>query len=203
MSARESQIRVLGDRDLVDRCLAGEVLAWQELYDRHHRGIVAAIRRFFRARSPDSNLVDEIAARSWYAIVADGGRVLGQFDPQRGCRLSTFLATIARSQAGQYLRSEQRRRRRERAVGRMAIEGPSDSAESAAVEMTEFLDTLTPRERSFCELVLLDRDGGEHLEFSVTNAWKLRSRIKGKLQDFVGGPLPNSTAAQVIRPGWP
>jgi len=58
------------------------------------------------SNSNDLQLVDEIAARVWYAVIRDGGRVLAGFDPQRDTRLRVFLTGVARLEARQYLRTD-------------------------------------------------------------------------------------------------
>ena len=77
------------DRELVDRALAGQPGAWDDLYFRCHQPLLAAIRAIIANRTVDPNLVDELAARVWYAVVRDEGRLLDRFDPGRGCTLTT------------------------------------------------------------------------------------------------------------------
>lgn len=174
------------DRQLVDRCLAAEPEAWSELYHRFHRGLLASIELMFGPRQLDADVIDEIAARVWYAVVSNGGELLSRFDPERNCRLSTYLAAIARSEAGGLFRSERRRRRRESIASRPNWESEYAAEQHTQAEIEEFLNTLTPREREFCAEVLLLADDESEAQFSQTNAWKLRSRIHGKLRQFLG-----------------
>lgn len=43
--------RIMADRQLVDRCLTGDALGWEELYSRCHGRMVAAIRSLFASTS--------------------------------------------------------------------------------------------------------------------------------------------------------
>ncbi len=71
------------DRQLVDRCLAGEVAAWEEFYAQCHKPLGTAIR-IMLGRPHDPNLVAEIAARVWYALVAKDGELLARYSPAYG-----------------------------------------------------------------------------------------------------------------------
>ena len=63
------------DRKLIDQCLAGEPTAWSQLYQACHEPLLVAIRAFLRDAAADTNLVDEIAARVWYAVVRHTGEL--------------------------------------------------------------------------------------------------------------------------------
>jgi DNA-directed RNA polymerase specialized sigma24 family protein len=178
------------DRQLVDRCLSGESKAWEDLYFEFHDRLLASIKSMLGPARADPNLVDEIAARVWYAVVANDAQLLARFQPQRGCRLSTFLAAIARGQAVAIFRSEKRRRGRELVASRLERQSPEESLETMLGQIEEFLKTLTPREREFCAEILLDLTDAPEGDYSPTNAWQLRSRIHGKLRRFLGGAQP-------------
>ncbi len=75
----------------MERCLAGEVAAWEELYAQYHDVLLASVRCFLGQARSDHNLVDEIAARVWYALVANDGALLAKYDPKRGARIITFM----------------------------------------------------------------------------------------------------------------
>ena len=177
--------RARQDRILVDRCVAGDAEAWEQLYERYHRALLAAVRLMFGPKRWDANLVEEIVARVWYTVVADGASMLDRFDPSRGCRLSTYLATIAKSEAAAFFRAERRRRRRERIAAR------PESTEAPAPldwqrELSEFAAKLTPRERQFLvDFLLAPPNGKPFTPLSATNRWQLRSRIRRKLQRFL------------------
>ena len=68
---------------LAKRCLAGEVAAWEELYAQCHEPLLISIRIMLGPQSADASLVDEIAARVWYALVANDGKLLSRYKPSR------------------------------------------------------------------------------------------------------------------------
>jgi len=178
---------IAADRALIDRCLAGEVEAWDALYRRCHHGLLAAIRTMFGSRQWDPNLVDEIAARVWFSVLTNDCELLARFDPGRGCRLTTYLATIARSEATTLFRSERRRRLRERMVSRPNEDTTDADEATAAMELGEFVQHLTPREMEFFQQFLLAAPGLERAgTYTDTNRWQLSSRIQGKLRRHFG-----------------
>ncbi|MBI1903243.1 MAG: hypothetical protein HYS13_19245 [Planctomycetia bacterium] len=162
--------------------MAGEKQAWQELFAQEHYRLLASIRSMYGRAVNDSNKVDEIAARVWYELMLAGGELLGQFDAGRGCRLSTFVGTVARNMAKQMFRADRRRRLREAAVARRE-QSEGGGPRELAWRVAEFVGCLTQREREFCLEVLLSRDSaGER--FTDANSWQLRSRIRRKLREF-------------------
>lgn len=176
---------VLQDRELVNRCLARETGAWSQMYARFHSPLIASVRAFLGSAGRDLHLVEEIAARVWYALVRDEFWLLGRFDVERGCRLSTFLSLIAKAQARLLLRSERRRRTREHAVARYEIESPGDNG-LYSLSGEEFVATLSPAERRFLVDVLVasaDRDAKDR--YSSQNLWQLRRRVREKLLKFL------------------
>ncbi len=80
--------------------------------------MLRSIEHILGSDHADPNLVDELAARVWYALVADDGKVLAKFDARRGARLGTFLRCLAKDVTIRHFRSEYRRRRRERVAGK-------------------------------------------------------------------------------------
>lgn len=170
------------DRALIDRCLGGEVAAWSELYHQIHEPLLAAIRRILRNLRADESVVEEIAARVWFAAVKDGGQLLRRFDPLRSCRLITFLSLVAQLESRAYMRSERRLRNREtEASHRMPQEQSAETITSLDFA-EQFLAKLTPRERSFFDQELLGEAGNE--TFSPANSWQLRHRVHQKLNTF-------------------
>lgn len=174
------------DRKLIDQCLSGEPAAWTSLYQTCHDRLLVAIRAFLRESAADTNLVDEIAARVWYAVVRNDGELLARFDISRGCRLTTFLSVLAKSEARQYFRAERRRKSREEVASRREGESLSADLLFASATEEEFVGTLTPSERLYYESVLLApaRDNSAD-RYSRENDWQLRRRVKKKLSQFL------------------
>jgi DNA-directed RNA polymerase specialized sigma24 family protein len=170
------------DRALVDACLSGDVDAWEALYYRCHDKLLVAIRRQLGPhRSRNFELADEIAARVWYAVVDNDAALLDRFDASYGCRLTTYLAAIARDVMSRHFRSEIRRHRREA----VALDGRQTAAqpELPVVSLKELRETLTPAEKRFYDNVLTGSNGAvAENDYSKTNAWQLTSRIRAKLR---------------------
>ncbi len=178
------------DRLLIDRCRAGEVAAWEMLYRQCHGPLLLAIKIFLGRYSAGEDLAEEIAARVWFNLVDENGALLDRFDARRGCRLTTFLAALAKRDVLRYLRGERRRHARENAsrpsLGSQRAVPPAPEADFS-VSLDEFLDTLSLREREFCETYLLANSHDDLGEFSAANRWQLRHRVRRKLIDFLEG----------------
>jgi hypothetical protein len=179
---------IMADVALAKRCVAGEVAAWEQLYGQCHDALLGTVQKMLGPQGADFSLVDEIAARVWYALVADDGELLQRYSPKYGARLITFMRALAKDEITRHLRSERRRHRRER----RAAAKKSSREHSFAVEMntslSEFLVTLSPAERGFADNYLL---APANQPASIpepkppkTSFWRLTSRIRKKLIDF-------------------
>jgi DNA-directed RNA polymerase specialized sigma24 family protein len=182
----------LADQRLAERCLWGDVSAWEEIYSQCHQPLCASISALLGSRS-DLNLVDEIAARVWYALVAGDGALLGKYDCRRagGSRLITFLRTLARNETSRYFRSEQRRRKREidkwQKGGQARTHGgeaQSEGESCSAAEMSEFLEGLTPTAREFFHEYLVACDPANSALAGPTVRQR-RRRLRLKLLDYL------------------
>lgn len=181
--------KVVDDRRLIDLCVAGEVDAWSRLYGEFHDSLIFGIRAFLGRAGQDSSLVDEIAARVWYALVKNDFELLDRFDVQRGCRFSTFLSLIAKNEARLILRSEKRRRKREISVCKLEGSPSAGSEPRAWLSEDEFVETLSPAERVFYFDVLIDGSVSNHsVDYSKQNEWQLRHRVRRKLEQFIERP---------------
>jgi hypothetical protein len=172
---------------LAKRCLAGEVAAWEELYTQCHEPLLVSIRIMLGSLSADANLVDEIAARVWYAFVANDGKLLSRYKPSRGARLITFMRARADSEIMRYIRSEVRHRKRELTALRERPHYQGQDGAQLVNVLAEFFATLTPHEQVFCSEHLL----GESSDvlgpaYSTPNIWQLSHRIRRKLLRFLG-----------------
>jgi hypothetical protein len=177
-------IELARDCDVVERCVSGDTAAWSIIYAQNHDSLLAGIRTYLGHIGHDSNLVDEIAARTWYALVRDDFKLLNRYDVKFGCRLSTFLSLLAKNEARQLLRSERRRKDRERAASRPEIQRPKEDLLSV-ISNEEFFATLSPSERTFCLDVLLAKETvDEEAQYTNSNRWQLRHRVLKKLKHF-------------------
>jgi hypothetical protein len=179
---------VAADRKLIDRCMLGDVAAWSQLYRQSHDSLLTTIRSFLGRAGQDRNLVEEIAARIWYALVKNDFELLGKFDVRRGCRLSTFLSVLAKSETRMLFRSERRRKSREQLVSRPELESALASDSTALLSDEEFLITLSPAEKAYYRDVLVAPSEQRQLAqraYSSENMWQLNFRVRKKLERFI------------------
>ena len=174
------------DLRLVKRCVDGEVAAWEELYAQCHEPLCTSIRAML-GRHGDANLVDEIAARVWYAVVNNDGELLARYTPKRGARLITFLRTLARDEMGRYFRGEVRRHQREQAA--MQDRPPPSGVDFAQTMglLREFLGTLSVGEREFCQDHLLAQPNEGQTQHTSASIWQRTRRIYKKFLRFLDG----------------
>lgn len=174
------------DAMLVERCVAGEVAAWEALYGQCHEPLLTSVRIMLGRQSNDANLVDEIAARVWYALVAKDGELLARYDSKRGARLVTFLRALAKDEISRHFRAEVRRRKRELEVLREKGQHPGVAPSHPVDSLAEFLCTLTAHERAFCsDYLLAQPTGAPEKLHSEANVWQLTHRIYLKLMRFL------------------
>lgn len=180
------------EKKLVDRCVRGEVAAWEELYEEHHPPLLRSLAVLLGNRGSDRNLVDELAAQVWYSLVENDGELLGKFCPKRGARLNTFIRAVAKDVTSRYFRTEQRRRERELEAGRAAVENQHDQIDDLDDSLSEFLGTLSESERKFTEAYLLSTTGrdleaeDDSPQRSDASIWQFSRRIRLKLTAFFG-----------------
>ena len=174
------------DRQLVERCLGGETAAWSQLYQSCHPKLMSAVRSLLGTAGQDLSLVDEVAARVWYALVKDGGALLSRYDAGRGCRLTTFVSSIAKREIKQLLRSEKRRLSRERKASRSEVQAQLPLTSVTADFQEQFLDKLTRSERTYFDCVLVPLTAAdEDQTYSPDNRWQLQHRVRKKLKAFL------------------
>lgn len=173
---------VKDDRKLVDRCMTGDATAWSVMYGRFQSTLLASIRAFLGRAGQDFHLIDEISARVWYALVRNDFELMDKFDPARGCRFSTFLSVLAKTETRLLLRSERRRKVRELVASKPEIERSEDSV----LNDSEFLATLSPAELAFFNDVLVSAFGlNNEAQYTQENMWQLRHRVRRKLEQFL------------------
>jgi DNA-directed RNA polymerase specialized sigma24 family protein len=173
---------------LAKRCIEGEVAAWEEIYRQCHDPLCASIRARLGRLGADTQLVDELAARVWYMLVANDGEQLTKFRARQKSLL-TFIRSMARRIVSDYFRTERRRMNNE--ISSLVAKNRSESAdhaESMPLMMAEFLALLTPRERVFCFDYLQLSPDDIRLQpdrvYSPANIWQLTRRIYKKFQNY-------------------
>lgn len=184
-SNREAIDMAQSDEALVRRCLAGDVGGWQELYHLCHGPLVSTVRGGLGFRAHDLDLVEELAAQVWYLLVDRNAALLGTFRAEHGCRLSTFIAAIAKNLVRNSLRSERRRRARESSAGAQRVDNDSGGAAPLDVVSDEFRQTLTQREEGYFTWCITPGEPGSKTFSGNENAdHQLRYRLRKKVHDF-------------------
>jgi hypothetical protein len=133
--------------------------------------------------------VEDIAARVWYALLRNGGRLLATYDPDQDSPVDAFLMGLARIEIMRHLRSERRRRAHELIGGRRRLEEERVSDWHLDSLMDEFTSTLTEGEKEFLESHLTasqePEDDPDLSDMSSTSVWQRRHRIRFKLEGFL------------------
>jgi hypothetical protein len=180
---------LLADARLAKRCIAGEVAAWDDLYAGCQDRLLASIVALLGGRSEDPNFVDEIAAQVWYALVKNDGELLLRYDPARGARLVTFIQTVAKDIWNRHRRSERRRLDREGTASCGKSKHYPAELDRANGTLTEFLESLAPRDRQFFQEHLLENPdeppGDESSTESPTSIWQRTRRLYKRLLGFL------------------
>jgi DNA-directed RNA polymerase specialized sigma24 family protein len=187
---KDRKLRLLrNDRELVKRCINGDVGAWDAMFQSCQPRLLGTIRSLLRKYGRNASLAEEIASRVWFSLVGGDGDLLERYDASRGCRLTTFFAALARYELLEYWRSERRRRDREQTAADRRPVPSAKKSESFPVMWSEFVETLSRREREFLQQVLLKSDtkpvnGNAYPPLSQVNLWQLRSRVLAKLKRY-------------------
>ncbi len=177
------------EQRLVMRCLAGEELAWEQLYAQCHPQLLVAIRLLLGTESKDGYLVEEIGARVWYALLRNRARLLARYDPDRDSSLMAFFTGLARIEMMRHRRAERRRKWHEFTGDSRMLRAKGSSASEITAMINEFASTLTRGEKQFMDGYLTSRQheakGGNGLALSEANIWQRRHRIRSKLRAFL------------------
>ena len=136
------------DRSALERMVAGDTRALEDLYDRHGDLLYSLVRRILSRVDDAEDVIQEVWLQAWR-----GART---YDPKRGT-VCGWLVSIARSRAIDRLRSEGSRQRATDAAGsdaRVSEESPAESAVDR--ERREHVDRamvqLEPQHREVLQL---------------------------------------------------
>ncbi len=175
------------DYELAQRCAYGEVAAWEELYHQYHDRLLASIQTLLTVHQADPSLAEEIAARVWYALVENDGKLLLNYNPKRGASLMTYMRVLAKDLLRRHYRSERRRQDRERAVMSSRPSSHSQELDHSANTLDEFLGTLTVSERAFYDecLVSSGAANASSLECSASTIWQRTHRLYKRMLGFL------------------
>jgi hypothetical protein len=99
----------------------------------------------------------------------------------------TFMRAIAKDIVRRHARSEQRRLRRERKASQDKLSHHAAEHDRVESSVDEFLGTLAPGERQFCDDHLLSTSGDADGAISPAGFWQRTRRVYQRLLGFVGG----------------
>jgi hypothetical protein len=184
------------DAALVERCVAGEVAAWTELYERCHPALLRSLAYMLGRLPRDPELIDDLAAQVWEALIDNDGELLARFDAERNAQLGTFLRAVARDRVRMYLRAEKRRIERELAACRERPRPYDTGPDETGAALADFRQRLTAGEQEYLDECLLglgddDADGADDdPRRGRARLWQFASRLRRKLHKFLGDGQP-------------
>lgn len=165
---------------LIARCLQGEEAAWDVMFERYQPHLLSYVLYLLRGEGGVEQ-AEEIAAAVWCSLCSDSFVRLRKFDPAVG-GLLRYLGLLARGEIWRRKRADRSRITREGRVARKESTVP-DCERGLVIQ--EFLDTLTPREREFCLVYLLNElEPSSRRKFTAANGWQLRSRVFKKFRMY-------------------
>jgi hypothetical protein len=175
-----SSHRPYDEERLVARCLRGEVTAWEMMFDLYNPKLMSIIKILLH-RENGTEQAEDIASAVWSSLCSAPYTRLRRYDPQAG-RLLSYLAAMARREIWRERRSMRSRYSRECSVARKEA---AWEEVGRGIALSEFLATLTGREREFCLSELLPQsEPTVRPTLSATNEWQLRSRVLKKFRNY-------------------
>jgi RNA polymerase sigma-70 factor (ECF subfamily) len=193
-----SDLAAHDETTLISLLLEDDESAWRLFHQRYGHRVQGAIftvtRRFPQLGGSDA--VDEIYGTLCLRLLCDDKRRLRSFDPKRGTRLGSWLCTLARNSAHDFVRS----RRRDPWLGRAGDETAMTEVESDAPDafaicasreqarrVSAELATMSDRDQEFMELYLeglAPTQIAEKLGVALNTVYSKRHKIQLRLADL-------------------
>ena len=197
--SEHSELPLSLDAELVPDLLVGDENAWRLFHSRYAGRLQSVIsqvtRRFPQLAAADH--IDEIYGTLCLQLLSDDKRRLKSFDPERGTPLGSWLCTLARNSARDFLRS----RRRQRCVSAFSgdvldTELESDAPDAFAVcanhertrQVTRLMDSLSQRDREFLQAYLAGLEPeqiAEQLGITVSTVYSKKHKILARLEKLL------------------
>ncbi|HEX8159339.1 MAG TPA: RNA polymerase sigma factor, partial [Solirubrobacteraceae bacterium] len=147
-----------GDDRLVEQVRSGSNSAFEEIYDRHHRGILAFCRHMLGSREEAEDAVQHTFIAAYQSLIAD----------DRQIALKAWLYTVARNRCLSLLRA---RREHDNIDGAETVvpatAGLSDEVEQREDLRTLLVDLQRLPEDQRAALVLAELEAHSHDEIAV------------------------------------
>mgnify|MGYP002399942128 CR=1 FL=1 len=135
------------EQEAIQQLLAGDKQAFSDLYDRYSEALYGLILNIVANEADAENLLQDAFVKIW--------RNLKLFDPEKG-RLFTFLATIARRTALDFIRSAFKSNQKmiQNTDAAVSIESPnSEMAKIDFIGLDSLLEKLKPEQREIIDLI--------------------------------------------------
>jgi RNA polymerase sigma factor (sigma-70 family) len=150
-------LRLVGDERLVEQLRAGNPSAFEEIYDRHHRGILAFCRHMLGSQQEAEDALQQTFIAAYRSLLGD----------ERQIALRAWLYVVARNRCLSLLRA-----RRQHAAIDGATLAPVTAGLCAEVERREDLRALLSDLQRLPEdqraaLILAELDAHSHQEIAV------------------------------------
>ncbi len=162
-----SVINIEKEKDVVNRCLAGEKQAWDEFVEKYSKLIYNAIYRTLELKGYkiESDLVEDLYQEFFISILKDDYRKLRKFTWKNDCSIATWLCVIARNMIFDFIRKDIKARGRTESIDKEA--GGEDtktllkellvSSEKIAHEELSDAEEVALLEKAIAKLLTEDR----------------------------------------------
>ncbi|MEY4543895.1 MAG: hypothetical protein RL685_90 [Pseudomonadota bacterium] len=184
------------DATLVEGLLQSEEEAWRVFHERYSRQLLGVISRVTR-RFPQltgTDHLEEIYASLCLRLLKDDKRRLRSFDPTRGTPLGSWLCTLARNCAHDFLRVHRRQPWLCKVSDDLSeVEAPSDTPDAFSVccereqarALCHLVDGLSERDREFLGAYLQGFEPEQiaaQLGISVSTVYSKKHKILARLE---------------------
>lgn len=142
-----SSVAIWNEQEMIAQLLSGDTAAFSGLYDRYSGALYGLILNIVENEADAENLLQDAFVKIW--------RNFRYFDPEKG-RLFTFLATIARRTALDFIRSAYKSNQKmiQTTDAAVSIEAPNpEMAKMDFIGMDSLLSKLKPEQREIIDLI--------------------------------------------------
>lgn len=142
-----SSVAIWNEQEVIAQLHAGDTVAFSLLYDRYSSALYGMILNIVEHEGDAENLLQDAFVKIW--------RNFKYFDPEKG-RLFTFLATIARRTALDFIRSAYKSNQKmiQNTDAAVSIESPDpEMAKTDFIGVDSLLLKLKPEQREIIDLI--------------------------------------------------
>jgi hypothetical protein len=175
------------ERQLIEKCLAGDEAAWSLLIFHYGDGVRLAFRRRLRAWGADWWLVEDLQLRFWEELWRRRATRLRGYDA-RVAGLATFLNHLVGWQVQDWWRACGRQGKRPQPVPLPPRElpAPGSGCYPQGIFLDEVTGLLTAQERRRFNELCGEAASDGACPLSNTNRWKIDERLRRKVLPLLG-----------------